>query len=647
MIAVLLATVVAPPLATSQQQLPADVQVALDQWRVDYGETWQVLMDEPTQKARMLINGAAVDPTYSPDDDGKRLIRAREFLEEAAGIFGFAPGIVSGTLVDDRVTFLPLGMVGVTDKRSVRFRQEVSGVPVEDGWVNCLFNDQDHLLSIDNQALPMGPGFNTTPQVTTAEAQAAAGAAFLADTGITAEYIGDPVLRIARVIENGVRVPVLVWRTEAWAFDASGQLLAYDYGISALQPASMVDRQDLVHYFSQQMGGISIYVKANVLNGAPDWTPYDPVAMNYSLQPVKYAHVRRVLPNGSKPILGTTDANGRLNVPLSLVGITVEVDYDGLYATICSQPDDGTQPCLPCVDMSKQKNLVLGTNVIIMNGGGEIEVSAASTYHYLQELRDWVHGIDPTDLTIDSGGDPSSAQPVPFELRPNFEGTPPACNQAANGFRRCIGAPDDGFVFFSRDGGVQAPQCKNMAFPSIIYHELGHWLNRLYSNGNGTSGGGFGEGLANVWALYFMGQSVYAPGLGNRSFDAEQTDIIFCGDCPEGPSEVPCGNCQGCHQDGQLERRVLTSALWKVRRNLVDADNDLGAAIANSLFLAWMKAFDTNEVIQAIEYQWLCLDSDSSGLLAAAPHKAQIDAAFVEQGFPGHMTPPFRYSCGE
>ena len=87
-------------------------------------------------------------------------------------------------------------------------------------------------------------------------------------------------------------------------------------------------------------------------------------------------------------------------------------------------------------------------------------------------------------------------------------------------------------------------------------------------------------------------------------------------------------------------------ALWKVRKRLKEFQGDeLGAAIANSLFLAWMQAFDTDRILSVIEYQWLALDAGSDGILDGAPHKSEIDWGFLQQGFPGLQAPPFRYSC--
>jgi hypothetical protein len=600
-------------------------------------------MDEPSQKARMLFNGTA-SSTLEPEDDAERFALARTFIDEAGEIFG----LHSGTLIDDRIKFLPLGMVGVADKGAIRFRQVVSAVPVEDGWVNLVFDDQDNLLCIDNQAFPAMDGFNVTPTVTSQEAATAAAAQFLADTGFAAGYVGDPRLTIARIYQGSVRVPRLVWRVETTGVDGDDNVFAFDYAIAAQIPAATLHKQDLVFNFSQQtQPAIQVYVRANVVNGAPDFLPYDAGAMNYAEQPIKYAAVRRVLPSGAKPLLGFTDASGFLLLPSTLNGKTIEVDYSGQYAAVCSMPYNERSICVDCEDSSFQHVLTPGVNNVTMNGGGEIQVAQASAYYYVNELGNWIRSVDPTDETFDDGGGPPGQQHVPFDLRPNYSGRVnprPFCNFAqfqsvCAPVAQMSGRPMD-LLMFTRIDPLRP--CVNTAYSAVIWHEMGHWMNALYDNGNGVgSQPSFGESMGDTWSVYLMDQPNY-PGP-NHSYSGENT-VPFCGDCPPAPSCSVCQDCRG----GVDDRKILMGALWKVRRNLkADANigDDLGRAVANSLFLGWMNAFDTNEVIRAIEYQWLVLASEQDGLLDNAPHKSHIVNAFEEQGFPVFQLPPIRYSC--
>jgi hypothetical protein len=57
--------------------------------------------------------------------------------------------------------------------------------------------------------------------------------------------------------------------------------------------------------------------------------------------------------------------------------------------------------------------------------------------------------------------------------------------------------------------------------------------------------------------------------------------------------------------------------------------------IADLLFLGWMNAFDQTQIRSVIELQWLTLDDDDADIGNGTPNLAEIDAAFVAQGFPG------------
>jgi len=54
----------------------------------------------------------------------------------------------------ERVQFLPLGMIGSTDKITVRFRQSRGTIPIAHGAMNVLFDARGRLLSIQTRAIP-------------------------------------------------------------------------------------------------------------------------------------------------------------------------------------------------------------------------------------------------------------------------------------------------------------------------------------------------------------------------------------------------------------------------------------------------------------------------------------------------------------
>src|SRR5262245_1928906 len=121
--------------AWSQSQSAASMSEALAQWRANHGASWRAEADQGTGYAQMLYGGSAA-AEFEPADEQQWFALARHDLALAQSIHG----IEAATLVEHKTTYLPLGMVGTTDKMTVRFRQEVDGVPVDGGWVNVLFD---------------------------------------------------------------------------------------------------------------------------------------------------------------------------------------------------------------------------------------------------------------------------------------------------------------------------------------------------------------------------------------------------------------------------------------------------------------------------------------------------------------------------
>jgi len=99
----------------------------------------------------------------------------------------------------------------------------------------------------------------------------------------------------------------------------------------------------------------------------------------------------------------------------------------------------------------------------------------------------------------------------------------------------------------------------------------------------------------------------------------------FCGDTH--------GGCYGeVHADGE----VWMGAAWKVRDNLnTSLGNTQGDLTANTIFLAWMNAYNQSQIRSIIETQWVTLDDDDGILQNGSPHFADIDNGFRTQGFPG------------
>jgi hypothetical protein len=174
-------------------------------------------------------------------------------------------------------------------------------------------------------------------------------------------------------------------------------------------------------------------------------------------------------------------------------------------------------------------------------------------------------------------------------------------------------------VTFYRDGGG----CANAAYSSVILHEMGHWLNERYGSGNGPDG--FGEGNADVFAMYVLDDPIIGrdfSGPGNHIRTGLNT-IPFCGDTNP-----------ACHNEVHLDGEVLMGGLWKVRSRLkTNLGSASGGAVANGLFNAWMNAYDDSEIKTLIAWHWLTLDDNDGNLTNGTPHQAEITGGFDDQGF--------------
>jgi hypothetical protein len=290
-------------------------------------------------------------------------------------------------------------------------------------------------------------------------------------------------------------------------------------------------------------------------------------------------------------------------------------------------------------------------------------VAQANVFLRVNQMRDWIRELNPTDSTFDDN--------APYKAMPNRIG--PGSNDCRAAFARVEG---ERIIFFSRRIIDATHRCEwNSAFPAVIWHEMGHWMNDLYGHGNDKSSG-FGEGMADVWAMY---QADY-PRLdiddndNNQQqparFGDDRNHFCFCGGCPPAgvdhfPNEcldpfsstddhrydvtgqpIGCTNgTQGCHHGMEHGNgRPLMGALWKVRENLKTVHGpDLGSAVANALFLGWMAAFTTPRIKNVISYQFAILDGN--GNLSQGPNLGSVHAGFQARSFPGVLLPPVRMTC--
>jgi len=580
----LLATVLATPSLTQEPvaRVPEAGQrthEAFERWRAQHGGGWHVDVDRYTGRATFLGGGTFVGES-APRGDADYFFLARRMIEATADLTGLEPQ----TLVDERVKFLPLGLIGTTDKTTVSFRQEVGGVPVLGGRVNVLFDPSGGGLSLQSTALPGVAGLGTLPALTREEACALAAAAFEAETGVPALELGEAALGIGWELTGDEKVGRLVWEVAAsWSAPdlvPVGRCLWIDASTGlAIQSFSTVHEYDV-------SGTVSTNATPGLL---PDTAGNPPV-----LLPAKDLRVRTVTDTVY------TDVTGAFHFPGITGPVQVTAEYVGHWAHVDNVA--GAE------EVFVGQLTGTGNQVVLNAAPAEAVTAQANAYVTLGSLRDWVRSIDPTDDTAD------------FQVyaRVNLNST---CNAY--------------FDYFSVNFFASGGPCPNTGYSTVIAHETGHWLNELYHTGNGYDG--MGEGNADIWAMYLYDTAIVGAdflGTGTNVRDGNNT-TMFCGDATP--------NCHG--GEVHLEGEVWMGAAWKLRTRLNNTHgNATGDAIANGLFSGWMNAYDQAEIKSVIETQWLTLDDDNGDLDDGTPHYADIDGGFRDQGFPGVDMPAIRYA---
>ena len=593
------------------QDLPPRIHDALEDWRTRHGASWQLVYSWLSNSGRMLFGGGAAPP-FLPRGEEEWQLLGRYFVLRAFPLLG----VEHETLHAAGTIELPLAALGTTDKLAVRFQQVVDGVPVRDGWVNVLFEKETGmLLSIDSQALPDVVGVDVTPTTGAETARGLAQRDFAAESGVRTIGARRPRLVLYGRDDGTSLVPTLAWEVDVAGDDGEA---ARTVLVAARETATILERMDRIHESAPRGGGEGL-VLAHVTEDGCCFGTDD--GSNRILQPMADMTV-----TFSDASTTTTDVKGHFSVP---PGVSAEepvtLSFRGPFVIVANHLH------WPEGDLTRQERLGPGRTMMQLNPIPlERDVAQANAFFRVGQMRSWVRAVNEGDAVMDS----SSATPgVPYRVLVNWvlaRGVP----GGGSGTAPCNALFDavTGVIKFSVSGEEFGLNCPNASFAPLIWHEMGHWLNERYGSGNDRKG--FGEGSADVYAMYQMDQPVLRYGNVMRSGENASS---FCGDCE---------SSQGCrglpHEDG----KPLMGALWKVRRNLqAELGAEWGGALADALFLGWMNAYDQGRVHSLIEWQWLVLDDDDHDITNRTPRLASIDAAFREQGFPGFHLPVTTVLC--
>ncbi|HPF12753.1 MAG TPA: hypothetical protein PLJ12_00695, partial [Planctomycetota bacterium] len=551
----------------------SNLDTLLADWQGQFGPQWHVRSNPLTGTMEMLYGGkapAAFEPRIGTDSDWFQLTRYWVDQTHAMhGVFGL-------DLVDDRVVFLPLAQTNTTDKITVALRQEVAGVPVEDGRVNALYSLQGELLSLHSTSAPRIDNRSTRPALDAEAATQVAMRTFAAEEGLAPLSVGQAQLLFAHVDDQEARRWTLAWQIDVQNTKTTDAPVGHIYTVDA-NTGAVLKQRDSIHFFD---------VFGTLYTKATPGTTADRAANPPVDQPMPYARITSAA--------GTvyTDANGNFSYPGVNTAQNLSVQYYGTYTD--ANNDQGA-------DYSVTFNAVQPNvaNSLVMNSAPtEFVTSQANAYLAIANLRNWIRDRIPGDATADFLGAAN-------------------CNLAST-----CNAYYDGVStnYYAMGGG-----CNNTGFSSVVAHEVGHWLNDRYGTGNGSDG--MGEGNADVFALYLYDDPILGSFFftGGGYVRTGNNTRPYCGDGN--------GGCYGeVHNDGE----PWMGAAWNVRQYLnTSLGNVSGDLTADLLFLGWMNAYNQSNINSIIEIQWLTLDDNDGDINNGTPNYQSINQGFVDQNFPG------------
>ena len=554
-------------LASQSLSLEADsVSPALTEWRLAHGSSWRVNSIPEAPFAEMLYGGR-LQSAVRPLSDADWFALSRQRIAEARSILG----VDVDSCVDGRVLLLPLGWIGSTDKFAVSFEQALEGIKVEGAALDLLYDSSGGLLSIQSSCA-VGALISAPFEIKRDEIDELMLSTFSSETGLEGELVSEARRAWWRIEAGGVR--------PAWIAEVSWEAAA-TVPVSRRLILDAGDGKVLFSYSTIQHFDVTGHVRSQVTPGEfPDWTSNPEV-----WAPVPYVNL-----TGSFGQV-QTDKNGDFVIQ----GVNGPVDVTATFLGEYSRVEDQAGP-----NFTVTTSISDGGTISMNSDGSEFNTAQSNAYFGMPTFRDWLRSVSPGDDTAD----------ILMQIRTNLDN---GCN-----------AYYSGYVTTYRNNGT----CPNMAYNSIIAHEIGHGMNNRYGTYDGESFDGMGEGAADIWAMYLydtpvVGMDFYCENCGplRTGLNTRQ----FCGD-----------DNSSCYDSPHANGEPYMGAAWKVRANLNTTLGDaFGDLAADSLLLGWHSGFNQTKIREIIETQWLLLDDDDGDLFNGSPHFSEIDGGFRAQGWPG------------
>lgn len=563
---------------------------------------------------------------------------ATERMRDSCGVLGVDPE----TLAVERVSMLPLGLVGTTDKLAVRWKQTFAGVAVE-GAASALLDMRGRVLAVSAAVATRAELAMPALAIDAAVARRTALAELVARGRSDASVVAEPALVFARDAEHPERGRTLAWTTVVRSPASDGaEETVLEVRVDAergavLQVIDRVLRFDVT-------GRVAAWVTPGIL---PDDLAHPAVAQSActpcstatcgACPPISCAAAAASLdPSTEVPAVMAdmelsdehgnvvfSDADGSFRFPGS-APLTVTARFRGRHADVTNE--NGASYVLSTTLVNDAGNRVLLGGPAPYTGGPTL-TAQANAYSWTTRVRHWIADVNPTDATWEN-------EPYGLKLRVNLAQTVAGCDaefraagtsSAAPEAWFCIGGGPCGVFPVTEVGcgccGTFDGVCTNKSNATVILHELGHWMNDLYFDV--TAPGAFNEGVADCWATYVTRQAQVFP--------------YFCGTGTCGRSGENCRAFTTYADqfvgDGHKKGEVILGALWQVRARLVATRGEqAGSAIADALFFDWMLTYPEFAIHGGIKRRWVLLDDDDANPSTPSPHQAEILGGFESHG---------------
>ncbi len=304
-----------------------------------------------------------------------------------------------------------------------------------------------------------------------------------------------------------------------------------------------------------------------------------------------HPEVARGLPYAEATVTGGNtafaDVSGNFNIPHGGSSqVNVRSRLRGRWFEVFDQSAGGAIPEL------NQLVTPPGPAGFLHNPVNNQEFPTANVNAYLEAnvVRDYVLGFQPAFPVIGTQAF--------FDINTNI-------NDNCNAFY------DGGSINFFRAGGG----CNNTSMSDVIYHEYGHHLVNVTSNGQGQ----FGEGTGDVAGVLIQDEPVLAHGFDQNCGAGIRT--------ASNSIQFPCSG--SIHFCGQL----ISGAVWETRNQLAITEpsgyRDVGASLFFGMLIARGQMDPFNSTIDPfITILYLELDDDDADINNGTPHYDEIAAGF-------------------